>query len=131
MKRLVLIILLFALALGALTGCFTSKADVVKSMVTSEKGSYNIYVFWDGETTDYSALTFDMVEAINYEEVRKSMEINNMTFISVRDSNQKYNYKKIFDIQYSPTILILDHEKVVMRLTDPKDLYTFAKGLNE
>ncbi|MFI2855845.1 hypothetical protein ACH6EH_01755 [Paenibacillus sp. JSM ZJ436] len=130
-KRSALIILLFALALSALAGCSTSKADVVKSMVASEKGFYSIYVFWDGETTDYSALTKEMVEVINSEEVLKSMKISNMTFVSVNDKTQKYNYKKTFDLKHSPTILILDNEKVVTQTKDPKDIHVFSKGLNK
>lgn len=99
MKKTISLILLFFLLLSSLAACSTSKADVIQDMV-APKGSYNIYVFWDGENTDYQELVAEMLNVINSEAILKSMNINNMTFISVNDKTQKYNYKRslIFNI---------------------------------
>lgn len=127
-KKTISLILLFFLVLNSLTACSTSKADVIQDMV-APKGSYNIFVFWDGENTDYRELIDEMLNVINSEAILKSMNINNMTFISVNDKTQKYNYKKIFDIQQSPTIILLDNEKIILQTNDSKDIYELSDTL--
>lgn len=97
--------------------------------MVAPKGSYNIYVFWDGENTDYQELIDEMLNVINSEAILKSMNINNMTFISVHDKTQKYDYKEIFDIQQSPTIIILDDEKIILQTNDSKDIYELSDTL--
>ncbi|GJM70108.1 hypothetical protein HMSSN036_23240 [Paenibacillus macerans] len=97
--------------------------------MVAPKGSYNIYVFWDGENTDYQELVAEMLNVINSETILKSMNINNMTFTSVHDKTQKYDYKKIFDIQQSPTIIILDDEKIILQTNDSKDIYELSDTL--
>ena len=57
----------------------------------------------------------------------QSLKINNMTSISMRDENQKYDYKKLFNMEKSPHIIVLDHEGVVLETNDPEDIYTLVE----
>jgi len=58
-----------------------------------------------------------------------SINISQMSFVSIHDQTQKYNYKKILNIQQSPTILILDHNDILLQTTDPNDIYKFTENL--
>jgi hypothetical protein len=54
-----------------------------------------------------------------------------MSFVSVHDKTQKYNYAKAFDINQSPTIVLLDNDTIILQTTDPKDIYRFSESLKK
>lgn len=110
-----------------LTACSPTKEDAIQEMVAPEPDTYNIYLFWDGEHSDLHDQIYELLEVINSEIILKSLKINNMTSISMRDENQKYDYKKLFNMEKSPHIIVLDHEGVVLETNDPEDIYTLVE----
>lgn len=121
MKKVIILTICFLSIINILTACSPSKADVIQDML-APKGTYNIYVFWDGDITDYSELTEEMLSIINSEDIIESLSINNMTFINVNDKTQKYNYKDIFNIKQSPTIIVLNDEKIILETNDSTEV---------
>ncbi|PAK51656.1 hypothetical protein CHH75_13865 [Paenibacillus sp. 7541] len=121
----VLLIIFFTCTLAA---CSRGKEDAVRDMVSPQQKSYNIYVFWDGRQSDYSELIEEMLNVINSEAILESLPIHNMSFISLDDQTQKYDYKKLFAIEQSPTIIVLDHEGIVLQTNDPNDIYDIPKN---
>ncbi|WP_148497752.1 hypothetical protein [Paenibacillus senegalensis] len=115
------------LVAALLTACSATKEDAVRDMVAPDQESYNIYVFWDGRITDYTELINEMLNVINSEAALETINIHNMTFISLGDQTQKYNYKELFDIEQSPTIIVLDNDGVVLQTNDPQDIFQVSE----
>ncbi len=118
--------LFMVLFMGLLAACSPTQSDAITSMASSEEGAYSIYVFWDGEQTDLQPLLDEALTVINSDKVMNSLKISNITIVSLNDKAQPYPYKKLFDIKESPTLILLDTEKVLLQTGNLEDLYDFA-----
>ncbi|MHA7966389.1 hypothetical protein ACX93W_19875 [Paenibacillus sp. CAU 1782] len=124
MKKIASIFML--LIIGLLAACSPTQSDAIKSMASSEEGAYSIYVFWDGEQTDLQTMLGEALTVISSDKVMNSLKISNISIVSLSDESQPYPYKKLFDIEESPTLLLLDTEKVLLQTTNVEDLYDFS-----
>lgn len=119
------LIIIFVLFLYV-TGCSPNVEQVKETMLASEKGSFVLYVFWD-VPTDYVKLTEEMVSIINDEAVLQNdlIQIENMTFVSLSDSSQEYDYQNLFNIQSDLYVLVFDHMDLVFETAQLEELVDF------
>ncbi|WP_222124516.1 hypothetical protein [Paenibacillus xylanexedens] len=59
--------------------------------------------------------------------VRQENPITNVTLVNVND-DRNYNYEKIFKLKSYPRILVFQHNKVIMKSSEPQDIIDFLEN---
>ena len=100
-----------------LVGC-ESNEEYISSMYSKEEGSLEVYIVYsDEEQLDNSSL---MKETLNYlpNHLEKDAQVTTMYHDTER-------FVKIFNIKEFPTMLLFDHESVLLQTTDPDEFKEF------
>lgn len=131
MMRKVLIIVLVVFTAVITASCSNDKKEAAMNELRSEhQGTYSGYVFWNLDS-DLNSLNKQLLGIVNTDEVMSSLRFSKLSFISMEDASQKYDYIKMFDIDKSPTLLIFDTEKMILKTNNFEDIYTLAKELKQ
>lgn len=130
MKRLIAILLLATVSILTVSCSTDSNAKAIKELVSDKEGTYAGYLFWNTDS-DLTSLNEELLGIVNSDQVMSSIQFSKMNVISMNDESQKYNYVKLFDIEKSPTLLIFDTEKLILKTSDLNDVYKLANELKE
>ncbi|KAA8784470.1 hypothetical protein EC604_11500 [Paenibacillus amylolyticus] len=128
-KALIIILVVFTAVMTA--SCSTdNKEAAMNELRSQQQGTYSGYVFWNVDS-DLTTLNKQLLGIVNTDEVMSSLRFSKLNFISMGDTSQKYNYVKMFDIDKSPTLLIFDTEKMILKTNNFEDIYTLANKLKQ
>ncbi|MGF6354521.1 hypothetical protein ABIE27_002431 [Paenibacillus sp. 4624] len=128
-KALIIILVVFTAVMTA--SCSTdNKEAAMNELRLQQQGTYSGYVFWNVDS-DLTTLNKQLLGIVNTDEVMSSLRFSKLNFISMGDTSQKYNYVKMFDIDKSPTLLIFDTEKMILKTNNFEDIYTLANKLKQ
>jgi hypothetical protein len=130
MKRLIAILLLATVSILMVSCSTDSKAKAIMELVSEQEGTYAGYLFWNTDS-DLTALNEELLGIVNSDQVMSSIHFSKMNVISMNDESQKYNYVELFEIEKSPTLLIFDTEKLILKTSDLEDVYKLANELKD
>ncbi|MDT0122119.1 hypothetical protein Q9R46_05690 [Paenibacillus sp. RRE4] len=128
-KALIIFLLVFTAVMTASCSA-DNKEAAMNELRSQQQGTYSGYVFWNVDS-DLNTLNKQLLGIVNTDEVMSSLRFSKLNFISMGDTSQKYNYVKMFDIDKSPTLLIFDTEKMILKTNNFEDIYTLANKLKQ
>ena len=121
MKKLLAFIPLLLL----LTSCSPdNKEQAIAELLQDNKHAFSIHVFSDKSFEEaFKKSIQENMNRINNQNLAGS-PITNISFVDVTDNN-KYDYEKLLDLKVYPQILLFKHETIVLKTTDPNELYSY------
>lgn len=130
MRKVLIIVLVVFTAVMTASCSNDNKEAAMNELRSEQQGTYSGYVFWNVDS-DLNTLNKQLLGIINTDEVMSSLSFSKLSFISMEDASQRYNYVKMFDIDKSPTLLIFDTEKMILKTNNFEDIYTLANELKQ